>query len=102
MFLERVYDVLLKPFKHILKPDSLAERVVTGDQPEAKQVFDFDTIQLLRTTCMMRGERVFLSGRKINSVLSLFFLIVSNLFSLPYDWRPKRLAKKIVVGAQFI
>ena len=64
--------------------------VSAGDQPEAKAVFDLDSIQLLRMARIMRDERVFLSGRKITSELPL------------YDWRPKRLAKKIAAGAQFI
>ena len=39
--------------------------VTAGDQPEAKRVFDFDSIQLLRTARTMRDEGVFMSGRKI-------------------------------------
>ena len=76
--------------------------VSAGDQPEAKPVFDFDSIQLLRTARMMRDERIFLSGRRITSALSLFLGAAANPFVPPYDWRPKRLAKKIAAGAQFI
>ncbi len=76
--------------------------VSAGDQPGAKPVFDFDSIQLLRTARMMRDERVFLSGRKITSELSLFLGAAANPFVPPYDWRAKRLAKKIAAGAQFI
>ncbi len=76
--------------------------VSAGDQPDAKPVFDLDSIQLLRTARMMRDERVFLSGRKITSALPLFLGAASNPFVPPYDWRPQRLAKKIAAGAQFI
>ena len=76
--------------------------VSAGDQPEAKPVFDFDSIQLLRTARMMRDEHVFLSGRKISTPPDLFLGAAANPFSPPYDWRPKRLAKKIAAGAQFI
>ncbi len=76
--------------------------VSAGDQPEAKPVFDFDSIQLLRTARMMRDEHVFLSGRKISTPPDLFLGAAANPFAPPYDWRPKRLAKKIAAGAQFI
>ena len=76
--------------------------VSVGDHPEAKAVFDLDSIQLLRMARIMRDERVFLSGRKITSELPLFLGAAANPFVPPYDWRPKRLAKKISAGAQFI
>ena len=76
--------------------------VTAGDQPEAKRVFDFDSIQLLRTARMMRDESVFLSGRKITSPPCFFLGAAANPFVPPYDWRPQRLAKKIAAGAQVI
>ena len=76
--------------------------VTAGDQPEAKRVFDFDSIQLLRTARMMRDEAVFLSGRKITSPPCFFLGAAANPFVPPYEWRPQRLAKKIAAGAQFI
>jgi methylenetetrahydrofolate reductase (NADPH) len=76
--------------------------VTAGDQPEAKRVFDFDSIQLLRTARMMRDEAVFMSGRKITTPPCFFLGAAANPFIPPYDWRPQRLAKKIAAGAQFI
>ena len=76
--------------------------VTAGDQPEAKRVFDFDSIQLLRTARTMRDEAVFLSGRKITSPPCFFIGAAANPFVPPFDWRPQRLAKKIAAGAQFI
>jgi len=76
--------------------------VSAGDQPEAKPVFDFDSIQLLRTAKLMRDESVFLSGRKITTPPNLFLGASANPFAPPYDWRAQRLAKKIVAGAQFV
>lgn len=76
--------------------------VSAGDQPEAKRVFDFDSIQLLRTARTMRDEAVFLSGRKITSPPCFFLGAAANPFVPPYEWRPQRLAKKIAAGAQFI
>jgi len=76
--------------------------VTAGDQPEAKRVFDFDSIQLLRTARTMRDESTFLSGRKISTPPCFFLGAAANPFVPPYDWRPQRLAKKIAAGAQFI
>ena len=76
--------------------------VTAGDQPEAKRVFDFDSIQLLNTARTMRDEGVFLSGRKLTTPPRLFLGAAANPFVPPYEWRPLRLAKKIAAGADFI
>ncbi|MFQ5593949.1 MAG: methylenetetrahydrofolate reductase [Anaerolineae bacterium] len=76
--------------------------VTAGDQPQAKRVFDFDSVQLLRTAVIMRDKGVFLSGRKLDMPPKLFLGAASNPFAPPYDWRPHRLAKKIEAGADFI
>jgi methylenetetrahydrofolate reductase (NADPH) len=76
--------------------------VTNGDQPEAKRVFDLDSIQLLRVARMMRDQGVFLSGRKLTTPPRLFLGAAENPFAPPYDWRPQRLAKKVAAGAQFI
>jgi methylenetetrahydrofolate reductase (NADPH) len=76
--------------------------VTVGDQPEAKRVFDFDSIQLIRTIKIMRDKSMFLSGRKLTSPPRLFIGAAENPFAPPYDWRPFRLAKKVEAGADFI
>ena len=76
--------------------------VTAGDQPQAKRVFDFDSIQLLRTIKIMRDEGMFLSGRKLTTPPRLFLGAAENPFVPPYDWRPLRLAKKVEAGADFI
>lgn len=76
--------------------------VTVGDQPQAKRVFDFDSIQLLRTITIMRDKGMFLSGRKLTVPPRLFLGAASNPFVPPYEWRPLRLAKKIEAGADFI
>jgi methylenetetrahydrofolate reductase (NADPH) len=76
--------------------------VSVGDQPQAKRVFDFDSIQLLQTAKIMRDEGVFLSGRKITTPPKLFLGAAENPFAPPYDWRPFRLGKKVEAGANFI
>lgn len=76
--------------------------VTAGDQPEAKPVFDLDSIQLLRTIRLMRDKGTFLSGRKLTEKPRLLLGAASNPFVPPFDWRPLRLAKKIEAGANFI
>ena len=76
--------------------------VSAGDQPEAKPVFDFDSIQLLNTARIMRDEGVFLSGRKLTTRPRLLLGAAENPFAEPFDWRALRLAKKIAAGANFI
>jgi methylenetetrahydrofolate reductase (NADPH) len=76
--------------------------VTVGDQPQAKRVFDLDSIQLLRTIKIMRDKSMFLSGRKLTQPPRLFIGAVENPFAPPYEWRPLRLAKKVEAGADFI
>lgn len=76
--------------------------VTVGDQPQAKRVFDLDSIQLLHTIRIMRDQGRFLSGRKLTVPPRLFLGAASNPFMPPLDWRPVRLAKKIEAGANFI
>ena len=73
--------------------------VGTGDHPEAKPVFDMDSITLLRTARILRDRGRFLSGRTITSPPRLFLGGASNPFVPPYDFRPLRLKKKIEAGA---
>lgn len=76
--------------------------VTAGDQPQARRVFDFDSIQLLRTAKIMRDEGLLLSGRKLTVAPRLFLGAAANPFVPPYEWRPMRLAKKVEAGADFI
>ncbi|MDJ0752550.1 MAG: methylenetetrahydrofolate reductase [Ardenticatenaceae bacterium] len=76
--------------------------VVVGDHPEAKRVFDLDSIQLLRMLKIMRDKSMFLSGRPLTDPPRLFLGAAANPFAQPYEWRPLRLAKKVEAGADFI
>ncbi|MDJ0779081.1 MAG: methylenetetrahydrofolate reductase [Gammaproteobacteria bacterium] len=76
--------------------------VQVGDHPEAKPVFDLDSMSLLEMIRIMRDESRFLSGRKITSPPQLFLGAAENPGAPPVDFRPYRLAKKIAAGAQFI
>lgn len=76
--------------------------VQSGDHPEAKPVFDMDSISALGMVRHMRDEQQFLSGRAISSPPRLFLGAAANPFAPPFDFRPHRMAKKIAAGAQFI
>ena len=76
--------------------------VQAGDQPQAKPVFDLDSMSLLETIRIMRDKARFLSGRKITAPPRVFLGAAANPFAPPFDFRPLRLAKKIAAGAQFV
>jgi methylenetetrahydrofolate reductase (NADPH) len=73
-----------------------------GDHPEAKPVFDLDSVQLLWTLRHMRDQGVLLSGRKLNPPPECFLGAVENPFAPPAEFRADRLAKKVAAGAQFV
>jgi methylenetetrahydrofolate reductase (NADPH) len=76
--------------------------VQNGDQPQARPVFDLDSVSLLRLARMLRDEGKFLSGRKIETPPSLFLGAAANPFAPPFEYRPVHLQKKVQAGAQFI
>jgi methylenetetrahydrofolate reductase (NADPH) len=72
-----------------------------GDHPDAKPVFDLDSIQLIWTARTMREQRKLLSGRALKPAPDWFIGAVENPFAPPLKWRAERLGKKIAAGAQF-
>ncbi len=76
--------------------------VQAGDQPEAKPVFDLDSITLLRTARLLRDDGRFLSGRPLEMRPAFFLGAAENPFAPPFEERAHRLAKKIEAGAEFI
>jgi len=78
------------------------DSVESGDNPEAKPVFDLDSTTLLSVIRQMRDQGTFMSGRTITKPPRLFLGAAANPFAPPLDWRPLRLAKKIEAGAQFV
>ncbi len=74
-----------------------------GDHPEAKGVFDLDSIQLLDMARRLRDEGKFQSGGEIKGTRPRFFLgAAANPFADPFEFRVWRLAKKVAAGANFI
>ena len=73
-----------------------------GDNPQAQNVFDIDSMQLVQTVRRMRDEGKFLSGDEIKVPPTMFVGAAANPFADPFKIRVPRLAKKIAAGAEFI
>jgi methylenetetrahydrofolate reductase (NADPH) len=73
-----------------------------GDHPQAKNVFDLDSIQLIHTIRTMRDEGKFMGGDEIKGVPKLFIGAAENPFADPFEIRVPRLAKKVAAGVEFI
>jgi len=73
-----------------------------GDHPQAKGVFDIDSMQLIGMVKKMRDEGKFLGGADIDMPPQMFIGAAANPFAEPFEWRVHRLAKKIAAGADFI
>jgi 5,10-methylenetetrahydrofolate reductase len=73
-----------------------------GNHPTAKGVFDIDSIQLIQMLKKMRDEKKFLCDEDISGEVPLFIGAAANPFADPFEFRVRRLAKKIKAGADFI
>ena len=73
-----------------------------GDHPQSKNVFDLDSIQLLKIAKQMRDESKFAGGKDIDGKPEIFIGAAANPFADPFKIRVPRLAKKVAAGAQFI
>lgn len=76
--------------------------VSAGDHPDAKPLYDLDSIHLIRTARIMRDGGTYLSGRPLDVPPSFLIGAVENPFAPPLEFRPMRLGKKIEAGAEFI
>jgi methylenetetrahydrofolate reductase (NADPH) len=74
----------------------------SGDHPEAKPVFDLDSVQLLRALRAMRDEHTLLSGRPVDPPPDCFLGAVENPFGSPGESGALRLDRKVAAGAQFV
>lgn len=73
-----------------------------GNHPEAKNVFDLDSMQLIALAKKMRDEGKFLNDEEIDGPPQLFIGAAANPFADPTEFRVYRLANKIDAGADFI
>jgi len=82
---------------------------VFGNHPTAKNVFDMDSIQLIRMLKDMRDEKKFACGDEIRNTKKsplvepqVYLGAAANPFGDPFEFRVIRLAKKAAAGVDFI
>jgi len=74
-----------------------------GNHPDSKNVFDIDSVQLVKLVKDMRDEGIFECGDTMKGLEPHFFIgAAAAPFADPIDFRPYRLAKKVKAGADFI
>jgi methylenetetrahydrofolate reductase (NADPH) len=74
----------------------------TGDQPEAKPVYDIDSRALMTTARRLRDEGELPSGRVIDPPPRLFIGAADTPLDPALEWKPDGLKAKIDAGADFI
>jgi len=72
-----------------------------GDQPEAKGVFDLDSIQLIATVAKMNSGFL-LSEQEMKKAPDFLIGAAANPFAEPFEMRLIRLHKKVKAGVRFI
>jgi methylenetetrahydrofolate reductase (NADPH) len=73
-----------------------------GNQREAKNVYDLDSVQQLMVFRRMRDEGMVWSGDPLEVAPRLYLGAAANPFADPFEFRVTRLAKKVKAGADFI
>jgi len=74
-----------------------------GNHPEAKPVFDLDSIQLISMVKKLRDERKFDNGESIvGTEPRLFIGAALNPFTQPLESAVSRLKDKVAAGADFV
>ena len=73
-----------------------------GNHPQAKNVYDVDSIQLLRALSNLQEKGEFIGGSKSKFPPKFFLGATSNPFADPEELQLIRLEKKINAGAKFI
>jgi 5,10-methylenetetrahydrofolate reductase len=74
-----------------------------GNHPDSKNVFDIDSLQLVKMVSDMRDSCIFQCGEAFKGLEPRFFVgAAAAPFAGPTEFRPYRLAKKVKAGANFI
>jgi methylenetetrahydrofolate reductase (NADPH) len=70
--------------------------------PDAANVYDIDSIQLVSAVAKMNREGLLMDGARIDGTFSMLVGAVANPFMRPLELNLLRLAKKVNAGASFI
>jgi methylenetetrahydrofolate reductase (NADPH) len=73
-----------------------------GDHPQAINVHDIDSIQMVQMVHTMREEGTFQGGDDILNPPKMFIGAAANPFADPFELRVARLAKKAKAGVDFV
>jgi methylenetetrahydrofolate reductase (NADPH) len=73
-----------------------------GDHPQAKKVFDLDSIQWIMAVKQIRDQGLLMNGKKITGAPNFFIGGVANPFVASLELHILRLQKKIAAGIDFI
>jgi methylenetetrahydrofolate reductase (NADPH) len=74
-----------------------------GNQVNAKNVHDLDSVQLINMVKTMRDEKTLMGGEeKIEGDINMFIGGAANPFADPFEFRALRTAKKAAAGVDFI
>ena len=74
----------------------------TGDQPDAKPVFDMDSRGLLEIARKLRDSGTLPTGRAVSGKISFFLGAADTPIDPPAGWSPHALLDKIAAGAEFV
>jgi methylenetetrahydrofolate reductase (NADPH) len=72
-----------------------------GDQPDAKAVFDLDSVALIRTAASIRDKGELPHGRKVGGKAEFLIGCADTPIDPQSGWVPEGLRRKIAAGAQF-
>jgi methylenetetrahydrofolate reductase (NADPH) len=72
-----------------------------GDQPDAKPVFDIDSLALADAARRIRDRRELMSGQKVSGQANFLIGTADAPIDPPAGWKPTRLMAKIEAGTQF-
>jgi len=74
-----------------------------GNQVDAKNVHDLDSIQLIDCVRTLRDKGTLMGGEeKVDGEIKLFIGAAENPFGDPFEFRAIRLGKKVAAGVNFI
>jgi methylenetetrahydrofolate reductase (NADPH) len=73
-----------------------------GNHPQARGVFDLDSLNLIRMCKDMRDEKKFQCGEEMPVEPRLYIGCAENPFGDPFEFRALRLKKKVEAGADFV
>lgn len=72
-----------------------------GDQPDAKPVFDLDSLALSQIARRIRDSHELAAGQKVSGTANFLIGTADAPIDPPAGWKPTRLLAKIDAGAQF-